>query len=475
MENFISVFDILKIGVGPSSSHTYGPWKAASDWVNSLSVSGRLGRLTSVTVDLYGSLALTGKGHYTDRAVILGLSQENPETIKTERIAEILENIEKTGKLFFNGTVAISFEAEKNIRFNNMERLPYHSNGMKFCAWSEHDLLDESVYYSTGGGFIVKEGGDSGKPLTDNILPYTYKNSRELSEICSSKRISVSHVVMENEKVFRSETEICDRLLTIWEVMKQTAFEGCHTSGVLPGRLQVKRRAADLNKSLLRVHNYENADEWIEAMKVGRDFRKVLTRVSCLAIAVNEVNAAMGRVVTAPTNGSAGVIPAVLFYYICFSGQEITDRSIVNFLLTAAEIGRFFKTGATISAAAGGCQAEIGVSSSMAAAALAEALGGTPAQTLMAAEIAAEHHLGLTCDPVDGLVQIPCIERNSMGAVKAITAAMIALAGEPGNAKVSLDAVIKSMKETADEMSTKFKETSLGGLAVQVGVNVPEC
>ena len=471
MSSYISVFDILKIGVGPSSSHTLGPWLAARRWIRELDEKGLLGNIENINVHLYGSLALTGKGHATDKAIILGLLDEDPEITEVSLISDKIEAISKNKiiKIFSNN---ISFDPEENIVFHKKESLPYHPNGISFEVKSGKEII-KSVYYSIGGGFVVKEGEETKADI--RFPKYPCVNSAELAKVCLDQKKNISDIVLENEKTWRTEEEIKQRLLKIWDVMKEAAYTGCHTEGILPGGLSVKRRAADINKQLLRVHDYKNADEWMEAMKVGRDFHKVITRISCLAIAVNEVNAAMGRIVTSPTNGSAGVIPAVLFYYLCFSGKETTKDDIVRFLLTAAEIGKYFKLGATISAATGGCQAEIGVSSSMAAAALTERLGGSVAQVLMAAEIAAEHHLGMTCDPIGGLVQIPCIERNSMGAVKAVTASMIALASNPSHAKVSLDNVIKTMKETAENMHTKYKETSLGGLAINVGVNITEC
>jgi len=459
---------MLKIGVGPSSSHTLGPWKAAREWIQSLSGFS----IKSIQVQLFGSLALTGKGHATDKAIVLGLLNEDPETTDIHCIQSKYQQV-VADKYIQVHNQKVSFNPESDIQFLKSQSLPFHPNAVQFEAMDKDGKLYSSIYYSIGGGFIVKEGE---KLSSERLAPkYQYSTSSELLKLCKEYDMSISEVVLANELSWKEEREIKKDLLKIWKVMKEAAYLGCHTEGTLPGGLNVKRRAFEINKQLLRVHHYKNPDEWIDAMKVGRDFKKVITRISCLAIAVNEVNASMGRIVTAPTNGSAGVIPAVLFYYICFSGQEVTDDDIVKFLLTAGEIGKFFKMGATISAAAGGCQAEIGVSSSMAAAALTEAMGGTPSQVLMAAEIAAEHHLGLTCDPIGGLVQVPCIERNSMGAVKAVTASMISLASDPSFAKVSLDNVIKTMKETAENMNSKYKETSMGGLAVNVGVNLPEC
>ncbi|MBO9702068.1 MAG: L-serine ammonia-lyase [Sporocytophaga sp.] len=469
---YLSVFDMLKIGIGPSSSHTFGPWTAARKWINELVLSTT--PFNEIKVELYGSLALTGKGHCTDKAILFGLMSLDPEEVD-ENLLDFYFDSARENKMIVLGPVRIKFDLNSDIKFLKNTVLPYHSNGMKFKAYLNEALVSEDIFYSIGGGFIVKEG-EAESTLTENkTLPYPCPNPKDLVTTALKHGLSISELVLENEKILRPEVEIKARLIKLWSVMKNAAYAGCHQDGVLPGGLEVKRRAAALNKQLLRVHDYNNADEWMEAMKVGRDFKKVITRISCLALAINEVNASMGRIVTAPTNGSAGVIPAVLFYYICFSGQQVKDDDICRFLLTAGEIGKYFKLGATISAAAGGCQAEIGVSSSMAAAALTECLGGAPAQVLMAAEIAAEHHLGLTCDPVGGLVQIPCIERNSMGAIKAITASMMSLAGNPDYAKVSLENVISTMKQTAENMSEKFKETSLGGLAVNVSVNIPEC
>lgn len=472
MSQYLSVFDMLKIGVGPSSSHTLGPWKAAALFVNELESKRLQTSIDKIRVTLYGSLALTGKGHATDKAIVLGLSNEDPETIEISKIGQCFEQVLSEKRLSVKNQT-ISFDPASDILYLKSESLPFHSNALKFEAFNKGVVISSEIYYSIGGGFLVKEGES---PKNTRTAPkYVFNNAEELKSLCAEMSCSISDIVLENEKSWKDETLIRQDLLKIWDVMREAAYEGCHTEGILPGGLKVKRRAAEMNKQLLRVNNYSNSSEWIEAMKVGRDFRKVITRISCLAIAVNEVNASMSRIVTAPTNGSAGVLPAVLLYFICFSGKEVGQEEIIRFLLTAGEIAKFFKNGATISAAAGGCQAEIGVSSSMAAAALTEGMGGSPSQALMAAEIAAEHHLGLTCDPVAGLVQIPCIERNSMGAVKAITATMIALASDPAFAKVSLDNLIKTMKETAENMSSNYKETSLGGLAVHVGVNIPEC
>ena len=470
----ISVFDMFKIGVGPSSSHTLGPWRAASLFLNSLQNKNLLNKVRSLEVLLYGSLAKTGKGHGTDIAVQLGLSGEDPVTFDVNMIDAKINDIKAMKKLILNGKYEIDFEPEEDIEFLITETLPYHPNALTFLAVLENDDHIAETYYSVGGGFVHKEGeqlaGDS-----EVILPFPINDADDLLHWCMKTGMAISEVVMENENTWRSEIETRTRLLNIWTIMKQSIFRGCHTQGLLPGGLNVKRRAAALNKKLLKEKEYTDFDSWIKVIKEGgNDFKYILDWVSCFALAVNEENAAFGRVVTAPTNGAAGVVPAVLTYYIIFcEGNE--ENKILQFLLTASEVGSIFKKGATISAAMGGCQAEIGVSSSMAAAALTECMGGTQRQALMAAEIAMEHHLGMTCDPINGLVQIPCIERNTMGAIKAITASQLALQSAPDYAKVSLDNVIKTMWNTAMDMNNKYKETSDGGLAVNVPLSLSEC
>ncbi len=471
----ISVFDMLKIGVGPSSSHTLGPWRAAERFLQELESQHLLAKTDRVEVHLYGSLALTGRGHGTDVAVLLGLSGEDPVTIDPIEVKNIPRDIQSKLLLRLKGKIDIVFNPGENIHFHFAESLPYHPNGLIFKAFYRTDeLLHESIFYSIGGGFVVKEGETASQ--TPVQLPYPIQNGDELLQYCQQYQKNIASIVWENEETWRSTEEIRTGLLQIWEVMKQCAYLGCHTEGILPGGLNVNRRAADMHKKLIGDAAYENVDEWIAAIRNNYyDFSKILKWISCFAIAVNEENANFGKVVTAPTNGAAGVIPAVLLYYICFANREATDDDIIHFLLVAGEVGSIFKKGATISAAMGGCQAEIGVSSAMAAAALAECLGGDVGQALMASEIAMEHHLGMTCDPIGGLVQIPCIERNSMGAIKAITAANIAIESDPAKAKVSLDEVIKTMWETSQDMNHKYKETSLGGLATQVAISVPEC
>ena len=465
---------MFKIGVGPSSSHTLGPWRAASLFIQSLQNKNFLSRVTRLEVLLYGSLAKTGKGHGTDIAIQLGLSGENPVTFDVNMIDATINNIKSMKKLFLNGAYEIDFDPGEDIEFLYTESLPYHPNALTFLAvLNDEDHIAET-YYSVGGGFVHKEGEPTGGD-SDVILPFPINDAEDLLHWCMKTGLNISEVVLENENTWRSEEHTRSGLLQIWEVMKQCIFRGCHTYGVLPGGLNVKRRAAILNKKLLRDKEYTDFDSWLKAIREGgNDFKYILDWVSCFALAVNEENAAFGRVATAPTNGAAGVIPSVLAYYVIFSDANTSDK-IIPFLLTASEVGCIFKKGATISAAMGGCQAEIGVSSSMAAAALTECLGGTQRQALMAAEIAMEHHLGMTCDPISGLVQIPCIERNTMGAIKAITACQLALQSAPDYAKVSLDNVIKTMWNTAMDMNSKYKETSDGGLAINVPLSLSEC
>lgn len=471
----ISVFDMLKVGIGPSSSHTLGPWRAAERFYQELQNNGLLYSIHSLQAHLYGSLALTGIGHGTDIAVLLGLSGQDPETMPVEDVQRIPERIKAEQTLHLANSHPIAFQPEKDVLFHFSERLPGHANGLIFQAFDAGgDLVHESTYYSVGGGFVVKEG-EVGQ-INFKSLPHPIITARELARYCIEENASIWEVVLENERTWRKPSEVKTGLLRIWNVMKECMYRGCHTRGTLPGGLNVTRRAADIHDKLLKPCQYTNADEWLACLsRCDYEFSKVLKWIGCFAMAVNEENASFGRIVTAPTNGAAGVIPAVLMYYICFTEKEVTEDDIVKFLMVAGEVGSIFKKGATISAAMGGCQAEIGVSSAMAAGALTEGLGGSVGQSLMAAEIAMEHHLGLTCDPIQGLVQVPCIERNSMGAVKAITAANIALDSDPDKAKVHLDEVIKTMWETAQDMNTKYKETSQGGLAVNISIKVPEC
>jgi len=468
----ISVFDMLKIGVGPSSSHTLGPWRAAERWINELKGANKFDEVEKISVDLYGSLSLTGKGHATDLAIILGLSGADPEVIPTESIDLIIASVKNTNTLAFNNEKSIEFNPETNIVYNR-KFLPFHANGMKFTA-TINGKKSSSKFYSIGGGFVVKEERKNAKKNKEifKTFPYPIAKGNELLKYCNELNKSISQVVLENEKSLRSDDNINYEMGRIWNTMLECMYVGCHTEGNLPGGLNVRRRAFDMHHKLIGDYTYENPQEWLEAIRNTEvKFRQILKWVSCFALSVNEVNASLGRVVTAPTNGSAGVIPAVLMYYLVIENHDADFKDIKQFLLVAGEIGSIFKKGATISAAMGGCQAEIGVSAAMAAGALCEVLGGSPDQVLIAAEIAMEHHLGLTCDPIAGLVQIPCIERNSMGAIKAINAAELALETDPKNVKVPLDEVVNTMWETAKDMHTKYKETSEGGLAVRVSLS----
>jgi L-serine dehydratase len=470
----ISVFDMFKIGVGPSSSHTLGPWKSAQIFLHSLEQKNLLSEIETLEVLLYGSLAKTGKGHGTDIAVLLGLSGFDPVTFDVNMIDVTTNRIKEQKKITLAGKHEINFDPAEDIEFLSTESLPYHPNALTFLAALKNGDHLAETYYSIGGGFVIKEG-EKGNELSSVVLPFPINDADELLHWCMKTGLNISEVVLENENTWRSEKETREGLLKIWHVMKDCMYRGSHTGGTLPGGLNVSRRAERLNKKLIKDQHYEDFDSWIKAIRNGgKDFKYILDWVSCFALAVNEENASFGRVVTAPTNGAAGVIPAVLAYYIIFCDGYSEDR-IIQFLLTAAEVGSIFKKGATISAAMGGCQAEIGVSSSMAAAALTECMGGTQRQALMAAEIAMEHHLGMTCDPIGGLVQIPCIERNTMGAIKAITACQLALQSAPDFARVSLDGVIKTMWDTAMDMNSKYKETADGGLAVNIPLSLSEC
>ncbi len=475
MEECISVFDMLKIGVGPSSSHTLGPWRAAERFLSELRNENILKKTIRIKVDLYGSLSLTGKGHATDLALMLGLSGQDPEYIPVQNIAGIIKIIEDKNEIILGNEISIPFYFLQDIVFNK-NFLPFHANGLKFTAYTNDETEYISTYYSIGGGFVVVEERVNAKKkiALKCAFPYPIQNAKELLNYSIQENKSIAEIVYENEKSMRSETEIHHELMRIWHTMLESMYTGCHSEGILPGGLHVRRRAFDMHQNLIGLANYSTPQTWLEEIrKTEVKFRQILKWVSCFALAVNEVNAALGRVVTAPTNGSAGVIPAVLMYYLCIENHEAGEKEIKQFLMVSGEIGSIFKKGSTISAAMGGCQAEIGVSSAMAAAALCEVMGGTPDQVLMAAEIAMEHHLGLTCDPIGGLVQIPCIERNTMGAIKAINAAELALATDAQNAKVSLDKVIDTMWQTAKDMNNKYKETSEGGLAV--AVNIADC
>ncbi len=456
----ISVFDLFKIGIGPSSSHTVGPMRAARLFVSRLSEQQLLDRLARVRVELYGSLGATGKGHGTDKAVILGLEGELPEQVETATIPERLARIIQQGQLLLAGKQPLAFDVARDLVFHRRKTLPFHPNGMLFQAWDDAgELLLERTYYSVGGGFVVNQAAAGEDRIVEDTtrLPLPFTTAAQLLAHCDEQGFSISQVMLINECAWRSEDEVRNGLLHIWSVMQECVERGCHTEGVLPGGLKVKRRAARLYRQL-------SHETGLPSVPLG-----TMDWVNLYALAVNEENAAGGRVVTAPTNGAAGIIPAVLHYFWRFC-PGCTDEGIVRFLLTAGAIGILYKENASISGAEVGCQGEVGSACSMAAAALTEVNGGTPAQVENAAEIAMEHNLGLTCDPVGGLVQVPCIERNAMGAVKAINASRMALRGD-GTHFVSLDKVIKTMRVTGADMQTKYKETARGGLAV----NVIEC
>lgn len=464
----ISIFDIFKIGIGPSSSHTMGPWKAAQTFLTLLDFEN----VESIIVDLYGSLSKTGYGHGTDVAVMLGLSNFDYRTIDTLKIESYIKNIKLGRKIKLGNKKLVDFVPSEHILFHS-ELLPFHPNGMKITAFLKNDKIIQETYYSVGGGFICTENNiDSSEAKRQ--LPYPINSSKDLESWIDNTDSTFIEVVRMNELSISSLEEFDRQIQTLWETMTDSVYRGCHTFGILPGGLGVERRAPILNRQLIQEDDYQNKMQWMEIIKAyNYNFKDTLKWVSCFALAVNEENAAFGRVVTAPTNGAAGVIPAVLLYHFLFN--HATFQDVCNFLLVSGEVGSLFKKGATISAAMGGCQAEIGVSSAMAAAGLTGISGGNCSQILMAAEIAMEHHLGLTCDPVNGLVQIPCIERNTMGAIKAITASQIALSSNPKNAKVSLDEVIQTMWDTAQDMNLKYKETADGGLAKNVKEMIAEC
>ncbi|KGE14409.1 L-serine ammonia-lyase [Sphingobacterium deserti] len=470
----ISIFDMFKIGIGPSSSHTLGPWRAAQRFVEILRNKALLNEVVGINILLYGSLAKTGVGHGTDIAVLLGLSGDDPVTFDVSQVTPKVQEIKTSGKINLGAEQEVTFSYTSDLMFLYTESLPYHPNAVTFQAFLHDGKAVSETYYSIGGGFVVQEG-DAESVLSEVELPFPVDTAQELMVWCMRTGLKISELVMENELSWRSEEQTKEGILHIFRTLRDCIYKGCHTAGVLPGGLHVERRAAKMNKRLLSGRAYEDYDSWLSAIRGGgKDFGYILDWVSCFALAVNEENASFGRVVTAPTNGASGVIPAVLQYYITFH-DGYWEEKIMQFIATASEIGSIFKKGATISAAMGGCQAEIGVSSAMAAAALTECLGGSQRQVLMAAEIAMEHHLGLTCDPIGGLVQIPCIERNTMGAVKAITAAQLALNSNPDKAKVSLDAVVSTMWDTAQDMNAKYKETADGGLAIKVPLSLPEC
>jgi L-serine dehydratase len=457
----ISVFDLFTIGIGPSSSHTVGPMRAARRFVQRLEREDLLTRTARVRCELFGSLAMTGKGHGTDRAVIVGLEGETPEDVEPQKLVKRVAAIRAAHRLTLLGQQEVEFTEKEDLLFNRRKLLPLHSNGMIFSAYdSLGTLLDERTYYSVGGGFVVNQeiAGQDRLVSDQTVLPYPFKSGADLLRLTEETGKAIWELMLANECVWRPADEVRSRLLKIWQAMQACVEQGCQAHGVLPGSLHVPRRAP-------RLYN-ELRDRPEDSHK---DPLTVLDWVNLYALAVNEENAAGGRVVTAPTNGAAGILPAVLHYYRRFT-PAADDEGVVRFLLTAAAIGILYKENASISGAEVGCQGEVGVACSMAAGALAACMGATTAQIENAAEIGMEHNLGLTCDPVGGLVQIPCIERNAMGSVKAINAARIALRGD-GSHKVSLDRVIKTMRETGADMKTKYKETSRGGLAI----NVIEC
>ncbi len=478
---FISVFDILKIGVGPSSSHTMGPWKAAQRFVAALRKAELLDKTEGIKVTLYGSLALTGKGHGTDIAIMIGLNDYEPRYIPINEVQRIPKDITERKKLNIGQYKEIPFDPEVDFDYMMNEQLKYHPNGMKLIAYdrSRVEIL-KRVYFSVGGGFVQDESEFKAHNAYETEIadePFPFESAADIKKGHALSGKSIAQMARENELHVFDSDHIDNELNAIWNEMLECMYRGCHTSGELPGGLSVRRRAKELHEKLKdEGPGYTNAREWVNELRhEEKNFKEIVKWVSTLALAVNEENANFSRVVTAPTNGAAGVIPAVLGYYVALSGEDVGEKEIHDFLLVCGVIGALFKKKATISAAMGGCQAEIGVSSAMAAAALTECMGGTVAESLMAAEIAMEHHLGLTCDPVNGLVQVPCIERNTMGAIKAITATQLAHAGDPEHAKVSLDDVIKTMWETAKDMNSKYKETSKGGLATNISVIVPEC
>jgi len=457
----ISVFDIFKIGIGPSSSHTVGPMRAAKRFAERLEVDGQLTATASVKVELFGSLGFTGKGHGSDKAILLGLEGDEPASVDVDSVAPRVARAVQSKRIALLGKHDVALDPETQLVFHRREKLPLHANGMRFTAFdAAGGVLAARIYYSVGGGFVVDHAGapaDGSVPAEQVTVPYPFNSADELLKHSVEHGTSISGLMLENEKALLPESEIRRRVIAIWNAMEACVKRGCEREGILPGGLKVKRRAAALHRRL-KSDPAGSSDPLV-----------IMDWVNLFALAVNEENAAGGRVVTAPTNGAAGIIPAVMMYYRRFL-PNADDEGTIRFLLTAAAIGALYKKNASISGAEVGCQGEVGVACSMAAGALAEVMGGTPAQVENAAEIGMEHNLGLTCDPIGGLVQVPCIERNAMGAVKAINAARLALQGD-GTHKVSLDKVIKTMWRTGADMSTKYKETARGGLAV----NIIEC
>ena len=458
----VSVFDLFKIGIGPSSSHTVGPMRAAALFARRLKSNDQLDQVMAITAELYGSLGHTGRGHGTDKAVILGLMGEKPHKVDPDKIPEMLDAVRESKRLSLLKQHEIEFVEKKHLTFHKRATLPFHSNGMRFVAFgAAQKVLDTRDYYSVGGGFVLSEdaaAGPEGIVPDTTVLPYPFSTGDELLESCQEHGLTIAQLMFENELTWRSAEQIENKLRGIWDAMQTCVKRGCQLRGTLPGGLHVQRRAPELHRELL-----ERPEQALS------DPLTILDWVNLYALAVNEENAAGGRVVTAPTNGAAGIVPAVLHYYARFV-PNANEQGVFNFLLTAGAIGMLYKENASISGAEVGCQGEVGVACSMAAGGLAAALGANMQQVENAAEIGMEHNLGLTCDPIGGLVQIPCIERNAMGSVKAINAARMAMRGD-GKHHVSLDKVIKTMRDTGADMKTKYKETSRGGLAV----NVIEC
>ena len=465
----VSVFDLFKIGIGPSSSHTVGPMIAANQFTHALTQRADPGVVARIKVDLLGSLGATGKGHGSDKAVLLGLQGEHPETVDVDSIEGTLSRIRDSSELRLPDGQVLAFVESRDIIMHKRKALPFHPNGMVFTAFDNaDDALFSRTYYSVGGGFIVdEEAAQDDDPIksADITVPYPFTTGDRLLELCNETGLSIADIMLANETVSIPEEQVRTRILALWDVMQGCVQRGCREHGILPGGMKVKRRAADLFEKL-------NAN----AERDASDPLTIMDWVNLYALAVNEENAAGGRVVTAPTNGAAGIIPAVLHYYVHFC-DDSNDEGVIRFLLTAAAIGLLYKENASISGAEVGCQGEVGSACSMAAGALTAVMNGTPEQVENAAEIGMEHNLGLTCDPVGGLVQVPCIERNAMASVKAINASRIALRGD-GTHYVSLDKVIKTMRDTGADMKTKYKETARGGLAInviEVPVSFPDC
>jgi len=464
----ISVFDLFKIGIGPSSSHTVGPMKAAAIFSNSLYENNLSAACFRITIEMYGSLAATGAGHGTPKAIILGLQGEAPETVDVDSIEQRVNEVRESGLLTLADDATINFSYRDDLIMHRDEVLPFHPNGMRFTAFDKNnEALHHRIFFSVGGGFVIDESASGDQILVENPIaqPWPFTSAKELLAMCRKSGRSISSLMLENERVWRSEHEINHLLDTLWKTMNECIDKGCRSEGIMPGGLKVKRRTAHLYRKLKNRSGLSRDDALL-----------TLDWVTLYALAVNEENAMGGRVVTAPTNGAAGIIPAVLRYYMTFAdGVEPDD--VRRFLLTAGAIGILYKTNASISGAEVGCQGEVGSACSMAAGALAEVLGATPEQVENAAEIAMEHNLGLTCDPIGGLVQVPCIERNAMAAIKAISAARMALRGN-GEHYVSLDQVIATMRETGRDMKDSYKETARGGLAVhvlEVPVSIVDC